>query len=210
MGRRLLLIGGGGHCHSVIDCIMSSYRFEKIAIVDSSSETIENIPIVGCDEDLPVLFKRGWTDAFVSVGSVGCTDTRRRLYNLITNIGFSIPTIIDSTAIIADNVRIGEGVFIGKRVILNSGSVIGNCSIINSGAIIEHDCNIGEFSHVSSGAILCGNTFIGKDAHIGAGSTIRQGINIGEHTLIGIGSVVVSDVSHNVVAYGNPCKVVKK
>ena len=44
---------------------------------------------------------------------------------------------------------------------------------------------------------------------MGVGSCVIQGINIGKNCFIGAGSVVVSDIPDNVVAYGNPCKVVR-
>lgn len=44
---------------------------------------------------------------------------------------------------------------------------------------------------------------------IGGGSIICAGVTIGTNTTIGAGSVVVKDVPANVVAAGNPCKVIK-
>ena len=49
---------------------------------------------------------------------------------------------------------------------------------------------------------------MGEATHIGAGVVLRQGVNIGDHCIIGMGSVVLEDIPDNVVAYGNPCKVV--
>lgn len=207
--KKLVLIGGGGHCRSVIDCVFSCQEYDEIGIVDQNNVSIYDVNVIGTDEDLPKLFKQGWTDAFVTVGSIGNTGTRRRIYHLIKDIGFFVPTIIDPTAAIARDSIIKEGSFVGKKAIVNSGAVIGNCSIVNSGAIIEHDCKIGEFSHISTGAVLCGQVIVGNDSHIGAGTVIRQQISIGEQTLIGVGSVVVDNIPDNVTAYGNPCKVVR-
>ena len=206
--KKLLLIGGGGHCRSVADSVLSSHIYDSVGIVDFAETSAFEIPIVGTDDDLPGLFANGWTDAFVTVGSVGNTAVRRRLYSLIKNIGFSIPIIIDPTAVIAKDVRISEGSYIGKRAVVNTGSFLGSCSIINSGAIVEHDCKIGAFSHISPGTILCGQVTVSEDSHIGAGTTVRQMITIGKHVLVGIGSVVVKDIPDYVTAYGNPCRMV--
>ena len=207
MGKKLLLIGGGGHCHSVLDSVLSLDEYEKVGIIDSIDGSYLNIPVIGVDEDIPGLFCEGWTEAFITVGSVGSTSVRRRLYKIVKEVGLTIPTIIDPTAIIGNGVTIGEGSFIGKRAVVNAGSSIGNCAIINTGAIIEHDCNIGDFSHISPGTVLCGQVCVGNDSHVGAGSVVRQLIKIGDDSLIGAGSVVVKDVPDNVKAYGNPCKV---
>lgn len=51
---------------------------------------------------------------------------------------------------------------------------------------------------------------IGDNCWIGAGALIMPGITIGENTVIGAGSVVTKDIPPNVVAVGNPCKVLKE
>jgi len=50
---------------------------------------------------------------------------------------------------------------------------------------------------------------IGDNVWLGYGSIIMKGVTIGENTIIGAGSVVVKDIPANVVAGGNPCKVIK-
>lgn len=208
MGKKLLLIGGGGHCHSVLDCVLSLNEYEEVGIIDTTAGSYLGVPVIGDDEDIPRLCSEGWTEAFVSVGSVGNTNTRRRLYRMIKEMGLNVPTLIDPTAIIGKGVTIGEGSFVGKRTVINSGSLVGVCAIINTGAVIEHDCMIGDFAHISPGTVLCGHVSVGNDAFVGAGSTVRQLIKIGEKSLIGAGSVLVKDIPFNVKAYGNPCKVV--
>lgn len=51
---------------------------------------------------------------------------------------------------------------------------------------------------------------IGNRVWIGAGSIILPGVSIGDDSVIGAGSVVTKDIPSGVVAYGNPCKVVRK
>lgn len=45
---------------------------------------------------------------------------------------------------------------------------------------------------------------------IGGGVTILPGVTIGENTVIAAGSIVTKDISANVIAAGNPCKVIKE
>ena len=156
MKKKLLLIGGGGHCRSVLSSVLSLSKYEEIGIVDYADTSVLGVPVVGRDEDLPDLKKAGWTDAFITVGSIGDTSLRQRLYQMVVNNGLIVPAIIDATAIIAQDVKIAAGCFIGKGVILNSGSCIGKCAIINTGAIIEHDCLVGDFVHISPGTVLAG------------------------------------------------------
>ena len=51
---------------------------------------------------------------------------------------------------------------------------------------------------------------IGKNCWIGAGAIIVPGITIGDHSVIGAGSVVTKDIPSNVLAVGNPCKVLRE
>ena len=51
---------------------------------------------------------------------------------------------------------------------------------------------------------------IGKNVWIGSGVQIMPGVTIGENTIIGAGSVVTKDIPSDVVAFGNPCEVVRE
>lgn len=212
MVRKLLLLGGGGHCKSIIDSLSGCNTYAGIGIVEKSGidhAPILGIPVVGTDEDLEKLKREGYTDAFVSLGSIGNTSNRRKLFGLISSLGFDIPNIIDSSAIVSSNSTLGRGLFIGKHAVVNAGSILGDGVIINSSATIEHDCVIGAFAHVSPGVVLCGNVTIGEDAHIGAGSIVRQQVNVGHNAMVGMGSIVLHDVPDNVIAYGNPCRIMR-
>lgn len=215
MSKGILLIGGGGHCRSVLDSLCNSGIYDRIGVIakdEVDHRELEDDGIIsgylaGIDEDLTALFSDGWTDAFITLGSIGDPTGRKRIYTLLKQIGFRIPAVMDRSAVVSARSRIGPGVFVGKNAVINIGSVIGKCVIINTGAIIEHDCDIGDFVHISPGAVLCGQATIGNGSHIGAGSVVRQGIRIGMNVLVGAGSVVVKDLSDDITAYGNPCRV---
>lgn len=51
---------------------------------------------------------------------------------------------------------------------------------------------------------------IGKNCWIGAGAIILPGITIGDNVVVGAGSVVTKDLPSNVVAVGNPCRVLRQ
>lgn len=216
--KKILLIGGGGHCISVLDSLLSSYNYEEIGIVDKNPTligtpdkvqnqyTVMGVPIIGNDKDLNKLYADGFTHAFITVGSVGDVSIRKKIYDIVKSIGFYIPNIIDKTGTVSPYAILYEGIFVGKKAIINADSRIGNCAIINTASVIEHECIIGDFTHVSPGSIVCGRVHIGSETHIGAGAIIKQGIEIGSETMIGAGSVVVKNIGSCVTAYGNPCK----
>ena len=51
---------------------------------------------------------------------------------------------------------------------------------------------------------------IGRNCWIGAGALIMPGVTIGDNSVIGAGSVVTKDIPANVVAVGNPCRVMRE
>ena len=207
----IILIGGGGHCKSVIDTIQGLNQFNIIGIVDLPGKIgfkIKDVEIIGTDEILETYFNRGIKKAFITLGSIGDPIHRKELYHHAKNIGFSFPIIVDKTAIIGRNVEIEEGVFVGKGCIVNTDTQIGKHSIINTGSIIEHDCRIGKFSHVAPGTTLSGGVLIGDCVHIGTNTTIIQNISVEKSAFIGAGSVVIRDIGANAKAYGNPCREV--
>lgn len=216
VNEKILLIGGGGHCHSVIDSLCNNGKYDRIGVIAKDELNYEVLKkdkiiadfLIGIDLELPNFFQNGWKHAFITLGSIGDSTIREKIYFMLEHIGFDLPIVIDKTSVVSEFSQIGAGVFIGKKAIVNAGSKIGRCAIINTGAIIEHDCEVGNFTHISPGTILCGKVKIGSESHIGAGSVIKQGIFVGNNAFIGAGSVVVNDVSNGVMAYGNPCRMV--
>lgn len=210
--RRLLLIGGGGHCRSVISALKSNgMKFEEIGIIDcakKAGQNIDGISIVGEDGDLEELYSQGYTDAFVTLGSVGNPQKRKQLFQTVKKIGFHIPNIFDSSCVIANDVRLGEGIFVGKGSVINSGAVVADGCIINTSAVIEHDCAVGAFVHMATGSIICGKVRIGDNTHIGSNATIIQGICVGKDVIIGAGSVIIRNVEDGVTVVGNPGRTI--
>jgi maltose O-acetyltransferase len=60
-----------------------------------------------------------------------------------------------------------------------------------------------------SGLEMAASITIGDDVWIGGGAIICPGVTIGKNTTIGAGSVVTKDIPANVIAAGNPCKVIR-
>ena len=99
--RRLVLLGGGGHCESVLDAAKRMNWFEEIVITDNhlkAGSELMGCRAVGGDEMLPRLFQYGFGMAFVSVGSIKSSRLRRELCRKAEEAGFDFPNIIDPSA----------------------------------------------------------------------------------------------------------------
>lgn len=213
MGKKIILIGGGGHCKSVLDSLLNSLEYSDVGIIDKKEnigKKIMGVSIIGSDDDLLDIYNRGYQYAFITLGSIGNPALRIKLYNNVKALGFTIPSIIDSTACVSKYSQIESGVFIGKQAVVNAGAAINICSIINTSSIVEHDCVIGEFAHIAPGTVLGGEVMVGNYSHIGSNATVKQQVKIGHNSIIGIGSVVVKDIGDAVMAFGNPCREVRR
>lgn len=201
--KGIVLIGYGGHASSVADSIRQQGVYEIIGYTDKEPPKEKtDYPYLGTDHMLKDVFGKGVVCAAIGVGYLGGLNVRDMLYKMAKDLGFQLPPIIDRTAILADNIRVGEGTYIGKGAIINAKSSIGKMCIINSGAIVEHESQVKEFSHVSVKAVLCGNVKVEDHAFIGANATVIQGIRIGGYSKIGAGSTILKNVPKKMTVYG--------
>ncbi len=191
---KLVLIGGGGHCKSVLDAALRMGVFQEIVILDpglNAGSKVMGCAVYGDDDKLGELREKGLDNAVITVGCVGDTLLRRKLAEKADAYGYSYPAIIDPSAVVSEFAKLEPGVFVGKNAVINAGAQIGRHAIINTGAIIEHNCHIGAFTHVAVGATVCGDCNIEEDVFIGAGATLIQGLTIEKKRFIKAGEVIV-------------------
>lgn len=199
---KTFLFGASGH-GKVIKDILNANGVKVEAFVD------DNININEC-YGIPVLHNAtGLSPIIVSIGS---NITRKiiveKLIALTPNIKFS--AAIHPSAMVSPSAKIGEGTVIMAGAIINADVIIGKHCIVNTGATVDHDCVIEDYCHIAPGVNISGNTHIGDGTWIGVGSSVIQCINIGRDSFIGAGSIVVNNIPDYVVAYGNPCKVIRE
>ena len=150
----IILIGGGGHCKSVIDVIEQEGRFEIVGIVDKPELLGSNVlgySVIGNDSDLDSLAKK-YQYALITVGQIKSPLLRIKLFDLAVEAGFKLPSIISPNAYVSKYASIGNGVVIMHHAIVNASVSIGDNCIINSKALIEHDCLISKHCHISTNA----------------------------------------------------------
>jgi sugar O-acyltransferase (sialic acid O-acetyltransferase NeuD family) len=190
--NKIILIGGGGHCKSVIDVIEQEARFEIAGIIDKPEllgSKILGYPVIGNDFDLENLAKK-YQNALVTVGQIKSALARIKLYDLAIKAGFTLPSIVSPNAYISKHSKIGNGTIIMGNVIVNANVSIGDNCIINSKALIEHDCLISSHCHISTNAIINGGVTIGSESFIGSNVTTKNNIIIKENSFIKAGSLV--------------------
>ena len=142
--------------------------------------------------------------------SLGEPELKVRLYNKLSEEGFSFANIVHPTAIISPSATIGNGLILKAHSIISADAVVGNNVSIEENGIIGHDSVIGDHCQISANVVVAGNCHIGEATYIGLGVPIKQGSAIGANCVIGMGSVVVRDIPDNVIAVGNPCRVLRE
>jgi len=188
----IILIGGGGHCHSVIDVIEQEHRFNIAGIVDKHEllgTIVQGYEVIGSDADLRELAVK-YQYALVTVGQIQSPDIRMRLFELAKKIGFILPAIVSPRAYVSKYATIDEGTVIMHDALVNTNVKIGRNSIINTKALIEHDSVIKDNCHVSTGAIINGGVTVEENCFIGSNAVTSQCITIDAGSFVKAGSLV--------------------
>lgn len=112
----------------------------------------------------------------------------------------------------------GKNIKIEDDVYVNFGCVILDCAEVTIGSHTLIGPNVGLYAvnHLTdateriNGGCYGKAIHIGKNVWLGGDVKVLAGVSIGDNTIIGTGSIVTKDIPSNVIAVGNPCKVIKE
>ena len=205
MKRPLILIGGGGHCKSVIE-VAESAGYEIKGILDMPDEVGKDVlpghKVIGTDDEIPQYVEE--CDFIITVGFIKNPALRIKLYNKVKAAGGRLATIIASTAHVSKYAELGEGTVIMHHAFVNAGAKIGDNCIINTFVNIEHDAVVGNQCHISTGTMVNGECKIGENCFIGSQSVCANCIEIASDIIVGAGSVVRKSIRMKGIYAGNP------
>lgn len=207
--KNLILIGGGGHCKSVID-VAESAGYNILGILDRPEEVGKDIliyKVIGTDDDIPYYVNDA--EFIITVGQIKNCNIRKKLVNLVKNAGGKFATLIAPDAYVSRYSTIGEGTVIMHRVFVNADVHIGNQCIINTLTNLGHEVTIGDFCHLSTGIMVSGNVNIGNEVFIGSQSVINQGITISNSIIIGSMTCINKNIDIAGIYVGSPFKKIK-
>ena len=136
----------------------------------------------------------------------------RLLKNILGKCGESINIEPPFHCDYGKNIEVGDNFFanynlvildVAKVTIGKNAQIAPNVSIYTAGHPVHPDSR-------NSGYEYGIDITIGDNVWIGGSSSIMPGVHIGNNAVIGGGSVVTKDISDNVIAVGNPCRVIRK
>jgi len=208
--KPLILIGGGGHCKSVID-VAESAGYTILGILDKTElfgTSVLAYKVMGTDDDIPQYVDKA--EFVITVGQIKSSTLRRKLALLVKNAGGKLATIVAPDAHVSKYAEIGEGTVVMHKAVVNTGAKIGTNCIINTMANIEHDVQVGDFCHVSTGTMVNGDCIIGNRCFIGSQSVLSNGITVCDDAIIGAGSYVNDSICTNGVFIGSPVKLINR
>lgn len=210
--KNIVLIGGGNQAHYTIDIINKEGKYNIVGIIDSIHDVGSirfGYEVLGRQKDIKQLVSK--YDIEGGVISIGDNWVR---YYVSLQIKEQIPNFnfvnaIHPSVVIGDNVKLGEGIIMMAGCIINPNSQVGDFTFFATGAQLDHDCNIGNFSSISAGSITGGYVTLGDFSSLTLGVIVIDRLQIGTNTVVGAGSLVVKSLPDDVLAYGNPCKIIR-
>ena len=204
MKHPLILIGGGGHCKSVIEAAESA-GYNILGVLDTPENVGKQVlaySVIGTDDDIPQYVNKA--EFVITVGFIKNPTTRIKLCNKVKEAGGKLATIIASTSHVSTYSIIGEGTVIMHQAFVNAGAHIGANCIINTFCNIEHDAQIGDQCHISTGTMVNGDCKVGDRCFIGSQSVLANGIEIGDDVIVGAASFVMQNIMKKGIYFGNP------
>lgn len=202
--KPLILIGGGGHCKSVIEAAESA-GYSILGVLDMPEDVGKEIlstKVIGTDDDISSYVDKA--EFVITVGFIKNPAIRIKLYNKVKEAGGKLATIIASTAHVSKYATIGEGTVVMHHAFVNAGAKVGNNVILNTFTNIEHDAVIGDQCHISTGTMVNGDCKVGANCFVGSQSVLANGITIGDDIIVGAGSLVRKSISVKGIYSGNP------
>ncbi len=209
MKKMLLIFGAGGHAVKIARIAIAQYYHvlgyisieAPDTVIDNSQKVLGYLDYYKNDKN--------YENVSTHIG-IGENSIRYKIYNQIGGLNRNIITLKSDTSIIESTAILGQGCFIAQGAIIQNNVKIGKCCIVDTGAVLDHDTIVGDFVTISPNSTICSKVKIENGAIIGAASVVIEKVNIGENSLIGAGSVVISNIPPNVVAVGNPARIIRE
>jgi sugar O-acyltransferase (sialic acid O-acetyltransferase NeuD family) len=178
--KKILLVGGGGHCKSVIDVIEQEGKYKIAGIIDKKEligQAVLGYKVIACDNDLEKLFSQ-YKYALVTVGQIKSNSLRVKLFNILKEIGYELPVIISPLAYVSKHAKVEEGTVVLHHALVNTSAKVGVNCIINSKSLVEHDVTIEAHCHISTATVINGGVTVKENTFVGSNTTTKEYIEL--------------------------------
>ena len=184
------------------------HHWDKIVFVDDQVgvEFVEETEVY---KFLDFAAKFSHEDTQISI-ALGEPYYREKLATRVLMQGYELATLVHPSVYIHKSTQLGSGCIICSGSFISCNSKICKNVLIQPHVNVGHDCVIGDHSVLSGFVNLGGHCTILERTYIALSVCIRDQVNIGFDTIIGMGSVVTKDIPDQVIALGNPARVMRR
>ena len=204
--EQVIIIGAGGYAKSVLDSI-DYYNYKVEGFIDEFTDKKEHLgyPIIA--HNLSSINEKEKYFYFIAIGN---NLKRKYWYDLLMKDNLRLINVVDRTAVISPQAKIGTGCFFGKFAVVNACAVIHNNCIINTRALVEHGCEVFSHVNISTNAVLNGDVKVGTGTFVGSCSVTIGQLKIGDWSTVGAGAVVIRSIGNGITVAGVPAKEINK
>lgn len=213
--NRIVILGAGGFGREVLTLIRdineatpNTWDFVGFLAAEAPDPGIMrriDAPYLGSDTHEQVLAGLHGCDVVVAIGA---GPVRRDVTSRMIRAGLVPATLVHPSAVIGEDVELGEGTVVCAGSILTTNIRLGTGVAIDRSVNVGHDCVIGDFVTLAPGSVLSGNVTLRNEVYMGTNSCTIQGVSIGQATTVGAGAVVTRDIGAGLTAVGAPAKPV--
>ncbi|MFQ6793599.1 MAG: acetyltransferase [Thomasclavelia sp.] len=202
MGKKIAIIGAGGHGKVVAD-IAKLNGYEEILFLDDDTSKKQNglYPVTGKVSDYKK-YKNQY-DFFVAIGN---NEIRKKISEELLNDDIRLINLIHPSAILDTTLKLADGIVIMANAVVNTDTNLARGVIVNTGATVDHDCNIGSYTHICPGVHIAGSVEIGSNVWIGIGASVINRIRICNDVTVGAGAIVIRDLVEHGTYIGIPAR----
>lgn len=202
MRSEIVIIGAGGHARVIADILRC--RGERLLgyLDDKDASAFPDLPMLGKLADIGRFAEHRF------IIGIGHNATRRAI--ALQHPELTYYTAIHPSAVIASDVRIGEGCAVMANAVINTGSVLLEHCIVNTAATLDHDNELAAYVHISPGAHLSGTVTVGEETWLGTGALVCNNVNLCGGCMIGAGAVVTRDITEPGTYVGVPARLLKR
>lgn len=206
--KDILIVGAGGFGREVYSwiCQHPEYgkEFEIKGFLDDDPNAMDgynySIGIIGEADSYE--YKE---NDFVIL-AIGSPSVKKDLVKRLSSKKVNFFTFLHPTAVIGQNVSIGQGTLVCPHVTITCDIQIGDFVTINVNSSIGHDAKIGSYSTLSGHCDVTGYAVVGEEVFLASHAVVTPKTIIEDNAVVGAGSVAIRKVKSHTTIFGVPAK----